>query len=94
MKVVVPYNKVLIKLEKKDNKTESGFIITTKTEKNNRGVVVETNQGRDQEGFFDPLVKVGDTVVLTDYAQPQLYNKEEQLWVINWSDIALIERSE
>lgn len=94
MKVVVPYNKVLVKLEKKDNKTESGLIITTKAEKNNRGIVIQTNQGRDQEGFFDPLVKVGDIVVLTEYAQPQLYDKKENLWVINWSDIALIERDE
>lgn len=92
MKVVVPYNKVLVKLEQRENKTESGLILTTKSEKPNRGVVIQTNQGRDQEGFFDPLVKEGDVVVLTDYAQPQLYNKDEKLWVINWSDIALIER--
>lgn len=92
MEVVVPYNKVLVKLEQRENKTESGLILTTKSEKPNRGVVIQTNQGRDQEGFFDPLVKEGDVVVLTDYAQPQLYNKDEKLWVINWSDIALIER--
>lgn len=92
MKVVVPYNKVLVKLEQRENKTESGLYLTTKSEKHNRGVVIQTNQGRDQEGFFDPLVKEGDVVVLTDYAQPQLYNKDEKLWVINWSDIALIER--
>lgn len=92
MEVVVPYNKVLVKLEIKENKTESGLILTTKIAKNNRGVVVKTNQGRDSEGFFDPLVKEGDTVVLTDYSQSQLYNKEEDLWIINWSDIALIER--
>nr|DAD64327.1 MAG TPA: co-chaperonin [Caudoviricetes sp.] len=92
MEVVVPYNKVLVKLEQRENKTESGLILTTKSEKPNRGVVIQTNQGRDSEGFFDPLVKEGDNVILTSYAQPQLYNKEENLWVINWSDIALIER--
>lgn len=92
MEVVVPYNKVLVKLEKKENKTESGLILTTKSEKPNRGVVIQTNQGRDSEGFFDPLVKEGDNVILTSYAQPQLYNKDENLWIINWSDIALIER--
>lgn len=92
MKVVVPYNKVLVKLEQRENKTESGLILTTKSEKPNRGVVIQTNQGRDSEGFFDPLVKEGDNVILTSYAQPQLYNKDENLWIINWSDIALIER--
>lgn len=94
MKVVVPYNKVLVKLENKESKTESGLILTAMTEKNKRGLVIETNQGRDQEGFFDPLIKVGDTVILTNYAQPQLYDKKENLWIINWSDIALIERDE
>ena len=92
MKVVVPYNKVLVKLENKESKTESGLILTAMTEKNKRGLVIETNQGRDQEGFFDPLIKAGDTVILTNYAQPQLYDKKENLWIINWSDIALIER--
>jgi chaperonin 10 Kd subunit len=92
MEVVVPYNKVLVKLEQRENKTESGLILTTKSEKPNRGVVIQTNQGRDSEGFFDPLVKEGDNVILTSYAQPQLYNKDENLWIINWSDIALIER--
>lgn len=81
------YEKILVKRDKAEEKTEGGlFIPDDGTKKTNSGTVIATGQGRlTAKGEIVPLtIKVGDLVVFNQYSGIEL---DEDYMVLREDDI-------
>ena len=86
MKVRPLADRVLVKLEKSEEKTAGGIIIPdTAQEKTQQGIVVEV--GDDKEVI---KVKAGQKVMYDKYAGTQVKIKDEEHLILKMSDIIAI----
>lgn len=89
------HDQVLIKLEKKEDVTKSGIIITRTKEDNlepDRGEVVAVGPGRiGYNGELIPTdIKIGDKVLFAKYAGHLIKEKDEELVLVGEKDIIAV----
>lgn len=86
---------VVLKIEKQENKTQSGIILAVTPQNNikaDRGIVVATGKGRrlNNGEFLEPVVKVGDNVIFSKFAGVEIESGEELYIMIKENDILAI----
>ncbi len=94
MKVKPLSNRVLIKVNKTEEKTKGGIYIpqTAQEEKTQRGVIEAIGPGKkNDKGELIPVeVKVGDEVIYDKYAGTQIKIEEADYLILSGDDIIAV----
>ena len=80
--------RVLIKPIKKEEKTKSGILLSSKTapaEKPNQAEVIALGKGEKLEG-----IKIGDKVIFNRFSGNEIEDGEEKYLVVNAEDILAV----
>lgn len=91
--MIKPLNdNVVLKLEKKENKTASGIILTkTEQAEGNTAIVHAVGPGRMEDGQLVPInLVVGEKVVYQKYAGTPLELEDEEYIIISEKDILAV----
>lgn len=91
------YDRVLLKEEEVEAKTESGIILPESSkEEPSTAIVVAVGDGkRDEKGELIPLdVKVGDRVIYKKFATTDVKYNDEEYMIIDMDDILAIVEEE
>lgn len=85
--------KLLIKLEKAEDKTASGIIISNSQKTTNRAVVVKVAKlFLHQSGEKHPTgLNSGDVIFLDPRTRMTAYNEDQSLYIIDLNDVLLKE---
>lgn len=82
---------IILQKVKTEEKTQSGIILTTKSEEPDYAVVYEVGEGILVDGKLKPVsVKKGDKVIFKKYSTTDFKYKEEEYLVISEKDILAI----
>jgi len=82
------YDKLVLEVKKNDNMTASGLVLPESDEKSNIGNVIAVGPGREVEGKLQPLtVKVGDTVLFSQYAGTEAKIDGKEYLIVSETDI-------
>ncbi|HOA63348.1 MAG: co-chaperone GroES [Acholeplasmataceae bacterium] len=86
------FDNVVLELEKKEQKTASGIIVSSKEEKTgNIGYVKAIGTGKMVDGKLVPMtVKVGDKVIFRQYAGTEIEVDNQKYTIIQEEDILAI----
>ncbi len=94
-KIVPIGDRIVVKLEKNEEKTRSGIVLPdTAKEKPQRGTVVEVGSGKllDNGKKAEPEVKKGDTIIFSKYAGTEIKVDEEKYLILSENDVLAIIR--
>ncbi len=92
-KIVPIGEKIVVKLEKNEEKTRSGIVLPdTAKEKPQRGTVIATGSGKllDNGKKVEPEVKKGDTVIFSKYAGTEIKVDGEKYLILSENDVLAI----
>jgi len=82
------YDKLVLEVKKSENMTASGLVLPESDEKSNIGTVIAVGSGREVEGKMQPLtVKVGDTVLFSQYAGTEAKIDGKEYLVVSEKDV-------
>lgn len=83
------FDRVLIRQDKDEGVTASGFVYSTKSEGLQTGTVVEVGPGMydDVGNFVETTVKAGDRVIFTDLAKNKVSVDGEELIVLSEKEV-------
>lgn len=86
------FDNVVLELEKKEQKTASGIIVSSTEEKvGNVGVIKAVGPGKMVDGKLVPLtVEVGDRVIFRQYAGTEVEVENQKFTIIQENDILAI----
>ena len=80
-------NKVIVEPVEAETKTASGIIMDSAKEKPQKGVVIATGKGKNDEPME---IKAGDTVLFGKYSGTEIHIDDKKYLVMNQSDILVV----
>ena len=93
MKIRPLHDRVLVKREEEERKTASGIVLPdTASEKPNRGEIIAAGPGKsnDKGEVRSMDVKVGDTVLFSQYAGTKVMVEGDELLMMGEDDILAV----
>ncbi|MFI9651117.1 co-chaperone GroES [Guyparkeria halopsychrophila] len=93
MKIRPLHDRVLVKREEEERKTASGIVLPdSASEKPNRGEIIAAGPGKSNDkGEVRPMgVKVGDTVLFSQYAGAKVKVEGDELLMMGEDDILAV----